>query len=355
MPQRTLLFALFTCLAALLFSTSCDRAEKPELEQPIKAPAEEMKPQETAGFKLNQWAKTQQQLALDEIGNARASMKQLSESWKQFVKQPSQEGLQQLQDLWQQSYFAFLKGRAHFLPAEIKSQKLAKTVHQWPIEPGYLDSLPDFPSSGIVNDLVLEISAATLWQQHGLTHPHDASLGYYPLAFELFDIPGENNSTSRSAADFTLKAHLPEQKAKVIKRRQTLVSLQIEQLTHDLEQWTQIIKGIQEPRLTSFSLNFWLTGMTESAEFCQTLQEHSQAAPADRYEFFAPIEDKLLSLCQEMLLSPWQSETQKELIDWLQQSHPNQIDFFRSLSTQEKVDWKDYLEQLKSLSQTSRG
>lgn len=352
MHQRTLLFALLTSFVVSSLVTGCDRPEKPKPETTLQTPLQEAKPQATESFKLNQWAQTQQQLALNDLDTAYNTMEQLSSAWKQFVQKPNQEGLQQLQQFWQQSYFAFLKGRSYFLPSEIKTQKLAKTIHQWPIEPGYLDSLPDFPNSGIVNDVVLDITAATLWQEHGLTHPYDASLGYYPLAFELFYIPGENSTATRSVADFTIKPGMPERKEKVVKRRQTLVQLQIEQLTHDLEKWIQLIKGIQEPRLTSFALNFWLTGMMESAQFCQSLSERSQAAPADRYDLFAPIEEPLSNLCKTMLISPWRSEPQAELIDWLKRTHPKQIDYFNSLAEQEQVDWKLYLEQLKQLSQS---
>lgn len=70
-------------------------------------------------------------------------------------------------------------------------------VHQYPIAPGFLDSVQGYPASGLVHDISLPIRRDTLLQQHGLTDNSEATLGLHVLEFLLYGDTGE-----RTAEDY---------------------------------------------------------------------------------------------------------------------------------------------------------
>ncbi len=142
--------------------------------------------------------------ALEEISRTRVTVKTdlliaadtLAASAERFLAQPNENSLQTLRAAWETTH-------RHYAALSLFPEVTLDTdVDQWPIEPGYLDSLPGYPESGIIHDLTIDISPASLREQDGFTDPTEASLGFHPLEFLIFrktveDYSGSDTFTAR--------------------------------------------------------------------------------------------------------------------------------------------------------------
>lgn len=72
-------------------------------------------------------------------------------------------------------------------------------IDAWPITPGYLDSLPEHPHSGIVSEPTLDIDAEMLEEQHGFTDVSEVALGFHPLEYYAFERPLEDFVSGENA------------------------------------------------------------------------------------------------------------------------------------------------------------
>lgn len=127
-----------------------------------------------------------------------------------FLHHPNPLSLKECQDAWVKTYHAYLKA-SHFYkvprfekPQFVEQNQTYEDIHMlldmWPIEGGYIDYLPGYPLSGIINDMTLKISESSLLEQHGFSEFSYASVGFHPLEFLLFGEEGK-----RSARDFIPK------------------------------------------------------------------------------------------------------------------------------------------------------
>jgi len=124
-----------------------------------------------------------------------------------LLHHPNPVSIEETQKSWIAAYNTFLKIRflysvPRFEKPEYHEQgatyrDITIRLDSWPIEPGYIDYLPGYPLSGIVNDLTLKVSLDNLLDQHGFSDPRYASVGFHPLEFLLFGVNGK-----RSAKDF---------------------------------------------------------------------------------------------------------------------------------------------------------
>lgn len=124
-----------------------------------------------------------------------------------FMYHPNPMSKEEIRQSWRTAYNSFLHSLVFsYLPIQdppdwhtqgIGYSDLLTQLDSWPIEGGYIDHLPGYPFSGIVNDLTLEINEASLRSQHGFTDPTNASLGYHAIEFMFWGADGE-----RSAHDF---------------------------------------------------------------------------------------------------------------------------------------------------------
>lgn len=124
-----------------------------------------------------------------------------------LLEQPNDENLHLAQDQWRSAYSSYLSSLAstripvndppEWVQANLSYRDVEALLDSWPIEGGYIDYVPGYALSGIVNDLTLTISAETLLDQHGFSDPSYASVGYHPLEFMLW---GEDGL--RLATDF---------------------------------------------------------------------------------------------------------------------------------------------------------
>jgi putative iron-regulated protein len=188
-------------LASLLL-TACDQSNdgKPLEAVPVATAAHNRELSGTLNEQLDE-------AAFAAFTQASQSSTALLEETRQFLDSPNATTLATLRTSWRQAYSDFLKTRFFgFLPISdppdwqrqhIGNRGTLALLDTWPIEGGYIDYLPEYPYSGIVNDLTLELSADSLLSQHGLSDVSSASLGFHPMEFLLWGADGQ-----RSASDY---------------------------------------------------------------------------------------------------------------------------------------------------------
>lgn len=226
---------LVTLLATLL--AACD---VPEPAPPEPDPAEAPVPAEAnhaniASVPLN-----------DEAGaQALAHQRQL---WRRaltaLLDNPDGDHLAQAGSAWEALYTAF---NAHYLSLAANACRLGvpgrlERLDGWPFFPAFVDALPAWPDSGIVNDPALELTASNLRRQQGATSDGEIALGFQPLQLLLFGVP----EAPRRPTDFraghpagTVSANAAEEDAAVQvdapSRRRDYLRLADQQLAADFD------------------------------------------------------------------------------------------------------------------------
>lgn len=124
-----------------------------------------------------------------------------------LLHHPNPLSLEEAQKAWVETYNAYLQAAFFYRVPRFEKPRyheeqqtyaaLREQIDSWPIEGGYIDYLPMYPLSGIVNDLTLKITLPSLMTQHGFSDRSFASIGFHPLEFMLFGPNGQ-----RSARDF---------------------------------------------------------------------------------------------------------------------------------------------------------
>lgn len=110
-----------------------------------------------------------------------ASTTALANRTKRFLSSPGQEN----RDSWQ---LAWINAHEDFHRATLlQAPELMLNIDVWPIAPGFLDSLPEYPESGIIHDLTLQITSANLQEQHMITDRTEAALGFHVLEYYAFE------------------------------------------------------------------------------------------------------------------------------------------------------------------------
>ena len=190
-------------LASLLLM-GCDQANDSKPLENVPAPRTQAL-SDTINEQLSQ-------SAFEAFTRADQQADQLVADVRLFLESPNTTTLSNVRSRWRDAYNAFLQARFYgFLPVsdppewqrqQIGNRATLTLLDTWPIEGGYIDYLADYPYSGIVNDLALELTADNLLAQHGLSDVSSASLGFHPLEFLLW---GENGQ--RSASDYLPNAN----------------------------------------------------------------------------------------------------------------------------------------------------
>lgn len=119
---------------------------------------------------------------------------------QEFLGTPSQLRLRQLQDAWSTAHHHYAACRIFQQPIASDRQTLLIMRNQldaWPIMGGFLDAVPQYPDTGLINHGTIEMSIGTLIDQHQLTDPTEVTLGFHALEFLLW---GED--LSRSFTDY---------------------------------------------------------------------------------------------------------------------------------------------------------
>lgn len=114
------------------------------------------------------------------------STNRLEASVKRFLDDTDESRLDAVRAAWKQAHEDYLAAAVYFVG---QTNDLVFRIDAWPIMAGFLDSVPGYPQSGIVNDYAISIDAATLIDQHGLTSPEEVSLGFHALEYLIFSRP----------------------------------------------------------------------------------------------------------------------------------------------------------------------
>lgn len=239
----------FCCIALLVsLLLGCEGADEqqPELEPPSQEPAgalEQVDPEQDAAT-LAAWQKGSQWLT-----EAETLCAELHESIDQFLANPEAERLAAARAHWHQCHDQWHRMEPLLSLSDSNPglfgqlEELTFNIEARPVMPGYLDSLEDYPYSGIVNDVTVDMTATSLREQHGLTDWSDVSLGLHALEFLLWGERGQRPpqdyqpqrtlSEAQRADDLTVDM-LPEN------RRRELLRLTSHLLQDDLNRLQQL-------------------------------------------------------------------------------------------------------------------
>ena len=99
---------------------------------------------------------------------------------------------------------------------------VAFRIDAWPTTPGLLDTLPQYPQSGIVADVSLPLDVDSLQEQHGFSDPLEVALGFHAIQLLL----------ASPVRDYNVAAEQT-------KRRRELLRLQSKILLGDLQALVQ--------------------------------------------------------------------------------------------------------------------
>ena len=141
----------------------------------------------------------------------------LSDAIDLLINEPTADNLESAQLSWIDAVNNYERTVLHrYLADVILSEvdalqffQLQYQISHWPILPGYVDYMVDYPDTGIVNDMTVALDSITLRQQHGAFDVNEAVIGFHVLEFLLW---GENTSTgSRSLEDFQEQLELTAQ------------------------------------------------------------------------------------------------------------------------------------------------
>ena len=189
----------FILLSLLVAITGCDKLFETPQEKAIQ----------TQEVKLNSESllSAANLFAYTQMSDALSKAQALDSVIGSFLHHPNPLSLEEAQNAWKTAYESYLKvSFFHQVPRFEKPKfhedletyaNIKEEIDSWPIEAGYIDYLPMYPLSGIVNDLTLKISHEGILEQHGFSDARFASLGFHPMEFILFGAEGK-----RSAKDF---------------------------------------------------------------------------------------------------------------------------------------------------------
>lgn len=122
---------------------------------------------------------------------------------------PDADTLNSARNAWMNAHNAWESTLLHrylaelVLPQDVALQlgSLAYQINDWPILPGYIDAVANYPDSGLVHDINVSLDQSSLRQVHGQFELSEAALGFHVLEFLLW---GENSDriSARPVADF---------------------------------------------------------------------------------------------------------------------------------------------------------
>jgi len=214
-------------LAAVLVATAtitlsaCDRP--PEDEAAARPPA----PSQNAGQTLSLVTETGQPLT-EQRDDWRAALKAL-------LATPDADHLAAADTRWRGLYGAFNRHYLTLAARACAGERLAvlRRLDAWPLYPAYVDGLPAWPDSGIVNDPALELTGASLRRQQGATADGEVALGFQPIRLLIAGAEGAPRRAKDLRAD--AQADNDEPAAALRERRRTYLRLAADQLQADLD------------------------------------------------------------------------------------------------------------------------
>ncbi|WP_444910678.1 imelysin family protein [Microbulbifer sp. TRSA005] len=224
---RSLATALL--LGVLVIVVGCEQRTSQPLKEQKRAPeAQQVDEKVASDLSLAIWQAGQAQVL-----HAHASVETLRRAVDALLAKPDEEQLEEARLAWLDAHREFAATLPYiqlaFSPSDLRSQgrKLLLALDSWPAQPGYLDTVPGYSDSGIVNDTAIELTLTNLRKQHRLTAHEEASTGFHALEVMLWGPTSE-----RMAEDFVAVSEGERPEALAANRRRELTNL--------------IAKGIEE-------------------------------------------------------------------------------------------------------------
>lgn len=145
---------------------------------------------------------------------SRGMLQDFSAAVTGLLDAPNNESLAAAQSAWLDAYSAYEATLLHRYFAELVLPQQAYLnlvdldfrINQWPILPGYLDAVDNYPDSGLVFDPSVPLDRRTLVELHGQFDLAEAAMGFHVLEFLLW---GEA-PLSRNVDDFRQVTALTE-------------------------------------------------------------------------------------------------------------------------------------------------
>lgn len=176
--------------AILIFSlgwalNGCDDSSTPP-SQPIQAQPDTPKPIDD--LTKEAWSFYHIH-GVDSLSHPVACFSEFKQTIIKLIQEPSEPHLDESRKFLDQCRSTY-NSTWLFIAANQQTQIQLDAIHQrikQPLEmPGFVDSVKDYPYSGIVNDTSMPLTKDELLRQHGLTDPSDVSLGFAVIKFLLW-------------------------------------------------------------------------------------------------------------------------------------------------------------------------
>ncbi|RLU01306.1 imelysin family protein [Ketobacter sp.] len=198
-PARLIRLAVAASLVAgSVFLNGCDDPEPPPEPSPTVAPVVETSPITAGQLATLEHFRQGTQNLFTELETCSA---ELLAQGNEFLEQTDASGLEALKAHWQRCFDLYQTSTV-LQAASAEQEALLAEAHSRlgnPLTmPGFIDSVQEYPYSGIVNDASLPLDAETLRQQHGITDETEVSTGFDVVAFLLW---GESWSAARGNPD----------------------------------------------------------------------------------------------------------------------------------------------------------
>ncbi|MEC7548022.1 MAG: imelysin family protein [Pseudomonadota bacterium] len=146
-------------------------------------------------------------VAFAQLSKAIEAAQAMQSSIGALSRQANSALLEEARVHWRSAYSAYLgslaavnipvREPAEWFSAALTRRHLEQKINSWPIEPGYIDYLEGYPTTGIVNDTTLTIDHDNLISQHQFSDRSYVSLGFHALEFLLWGERGH-----RQVSDF---------------------------------------------------------------------------------------------------------------------------------------------------------
>ncbi|WP_444928774.1 imelysin family protein [Microbulbifer sp. SSSA002] len=216
--------ALACLVGALVGLSACEQkaVEKPQQASPqtVVAP-QPVNEQAAAELSLAIW-----QAGEAQVTHAHAAVETLQRAVDGLLAQADDNKLENARLAWLEAHREFAAALPYiqlaFSPGELRSQgrKLLLSLDSWPAQAGYLDTVPGYSESGIVNDTAIDLTLANLRKQHRLTAHEEASTGFHALEIMLWGPTSE-----RAAEQFLAESGGEKPEALAVNRRRELTRL----------------------------------------------------------------------------------------------------------------------------------
>ncbi|MDP5210356.1 imelysin family protein [Microbulbifer sp. 2205BS26-8] len=171
-----------------------------------------------------------------QVMHTRATAATLRHAVAALLEHPSEDRLEKARLAWLDAHREFAAMLPYiqlaFSPVALRSQgrELLLTLDSWPAHAGYLDTVPGYSDSGIVNDTAIELTLANLRKQHRLTAHEEASIGFHALEVMLWGPTSE-----RMAEQFVADSRGEKPEALAANRRRTLTRLIAQGIEEDMD------------------------------------------------------------------------------------------------------------------------